>query len=259
VTDQTPVSPLFKFIETLHAGRPWGSFLDAGTGRKSLEWVLSLDTQRWSAVTASRAMARTVEETSAGKKREQDQIVVGNWMDESLLAGEVFDTVLMDYFIGAIEGFSPYWQDLAFHRLRPLAGGRLYVIGVEPYVPLDEPADEAGRIVREIGRLRDSCLLLAGERPYREFPLDWMLRHLTQAGFKPVEARFFPIRYRARFVNGQLDMCLRRLDRFDDPALAAAMRDRVERLRERALPLAESKEGLRHGADYVIAAEAVTG
>ena len=254
MTDRSDISPLFRHIEKLQGERPWGSFLDAGTGRKSLEWIGGLATERWTAVTASRGMAKIVSEALGERRRSQDRVVVGNWMDENLFAGELFDTVLLDYFIGAIEGFSPYWQDRALHRLRPHVKDRLYIVGVEPYVP-SEPQDEAGRIVREIGRLRDACLLIAGERPYREYPLNWVLRHLGQAGFRLIEARYFPIRYRARFVNGQLDMCLRRLDKFDDPALAEAMRARVERLRDRALPLAESEAGLKHGADYVIAAE----
>jgi len=32
-------------------------------------------------------------------------------------------------------------------------------------------------------RLRDACLLLAGERPYREYPADWVLRALRRSSF----------------------------------------------------------------------------
>ena len=114
---------------------------------------------------------------------------------------------------------------------------------------------EAGRLICEIGRLRDACLLLAGERPYREFPLIWVLGQLERAGFRIIQTRRFPIRYRERFVNGQLDMCLRRLERLQDDTLADALRGRVEALRERALSKLEADDGLRHGHDYVIAAE----
>lgn len=31
-------------------------------------------------------------------------------MDENFLKGRVFDTVLADYLIGAIDGFAPYFQ-----------------------------------------------------------------------------------------------------------------------------------------------------
>jgi len=247
-------SPIFRAIEQLQGDRPWGSFLDAGTGRKSVEWICGLETERWTAVTASESMARTARKAAGNARRRQDRILVGNWMSDQLLFGERFDTVLLDYFIGAIEGFAPYWQDRALHRLRPHVGDRLYLVGVEPYV-LAEPTDESGRIVREIGRLRDACLLIAGNRPYREYPSSWVMRHLGIAGFRVLDVRYFPIHYRERFVNGQLDLCLRQLPHFADEGLAKAMHQQIETLRERALPLARSREGLRHGADYLITAE----
>lgn len=39
-----------------------------------------------------------------------DEIVIGNWRDERFLEGQVFDTVLADYLVGAIDGFAPYFQ-----------------------------------------------------------------------------------------------------------------------------------------------------
>ncbi|WP_010627240.1 class I SAM-dependent methyltransferase [Halomonas sp. KM-1] len=247
-------SPIFQAIETLQGELPWGSFLDAGTGRKSIEWVSALPTERWTAITASRSMANATSEAAGAARRAQDRILVANWMEEHLLYGERFDTVLLDYFIGAIEGFAPYWQEQVLHRIRPHVGQRLYIVGTEPYV-LDAPPTEAGRIVRRIGRLRDACLLIGGGRPYREYPAAWVQRQLGLAGFRTMDVRIFPIRYRERFVNTQLDLCLRQLDGFNDPVLADAMRAHVERLREEALPLARSEAGLPCGADYVIAAE----
>ena len=251
---KSKVSSLFRFIETLHGERPWGRFLDAGTGRQSIRWVSSIETTEWTAITASRRMAAQVQETVGAAMRPDDRILVGNWGNDSLLYGERFDTVLMDYLVGAIEGFSPYWQDRVFERLRPLVAGRLYLIGVEPYVPF-AASTAAGRIIHRIGCIRDACLLLAGERPYREFPMDWIARQLGQAGFRVVEARAFPITYRERFINGQLDMCIKRLERIGSDELATAMRAEVEALRAEALALATTEDGLRHGADYVVAAE----
>ncbi len=249
-----PGTGLFGYIETLQRQRPWGRFLDAGTGRHSLKWLLTLETEEWTAITASKRMAGQVRETVGSAMRDRDRILVGNWINDALLYGETFDTVLMDYLVGAIEGFSPYWQERVFERLRPLVAGRIYFVGVEPYVPF--PAnDEAGRAIREIGCLRDACLLLAGERPYREFPMDWVVRQLGQAGFRTLDTRHFPITYRARFINGQLDMCIDRIERFASPELGEAMKVHVEQVREHALALSEARDGLRHGADYVIAAE----
>ena len=188
--------------------------------------------------------------------RPQDRLLVGNWIDDSLLVGETFDTVLVDYLVGAIEGFAPYWQDQVFERLRPLVAehGRLYVTGLEPYVQY-QPTTESGRIIWEIGRVRDACLLLAGDRPYREYPLEWMLRQLERAGFRVVESRRFPIRYGPGHVNRQLDMCRRRLQRFGSAPLGSGMLQYVEELRLRALIVLARDGGLRHGHDYVIAAE----
>lgn len=255
LNNKIDVSSLFRFIEGLHGDKPWGSFLDAGTGVKSLEWVMSLPTERWTAVTAAPSMASNIRKSLDEPARPQDRILVGNWINDGLLTGETFDTVLVDYLVGAIEGFAPYWQDRVFDRLRPLMSeqGRLYFIGLEPYVQF-KPDTESGRAIWEIGRVRDACLLLAGERPYREFPMEWTMRQLGLAGFRMLEARRFPIRYRARFVNGQIDMCVNRLERMPEH-LRAAMHSYVEDVRARALALDEREGGLRHGHDYVIAAE----
>ena len=91
-------------------------------------------------------MAKSSQESYPGTMRENDRLVVGNWVDSELLKGEQFDTVLVDYLIGAIEGFAPYWQDLVFERLRPLVKGRMYITGLEPYVPIVEK-DEVGLYV----------------------------------------------------------------------------------------------------------------
>lgn len=55
-------------------------------------------------------------------------------MDEDLLEGKKYDTILADYLVGAIDGFSPYFQDQIFERitLHLNPGGRLYVVGLQP-------------------------------------------------------------------------------------------------------------------------------
>lgn len=249
-------SALFTYIESLQGGRPFGSVLDAGTGTHSIRWLSGVETVRWTAVTEAPAHAAQVQETVGKAMRPQDRLLVGNWTDPELLAGEAFDTVLADYLLGAIEGFAPYFQTELFERLRPLTRQRLYVTGVEPYV-VSRPPDEAGRLVWEIGRFRDSCLTLAGERPYREYPLNWVLIHLHRSGFEPVEARKFPIRYKARFVNGQIDMCRPRLARLKVAAVGEAMAAYGEALRTRALAFVEAHGSLKHGFDYVIAADPI--
>jgi len=166
---------LYDRITALHGHRPWGAVLDAGTGRSSMRWLLGLDTERWTAITGAESMAEKTRLEIGERIRDVDRLVVGNWMDPELLAGEQYDVVLADYLLGAIEGFAPYWQDQLFQRLRPLVKRRLYMIGLEPYVHLQPQVSAsapASQMVVAIGRLRDACLLLAGDRPYREYPLD---------------------------------------------------------------------------------------
>ena len=247
---------LFDVVSDMQADLPWGSFLDAGTGKGSMSRLLGLDTTRWTAITGAPNMAAQVQREVGARLRSQDRIVVGNWMDAELLQGESYDTVLADYLVGAMDGFAPYWQDRIFGRLRPLVGKRLYVIGLEPYVPYF-PTDPAGKLVCEIGRLRDACLLLAGERPYREYPMDWVLRHLRLAGFRPLDVQRYGIRYGERFIHSQLDMCDQRLSRVWDRSLALSLSEHVADLRHRALAFAAVEGGLRYGYDYVIAAKPV--
>jgi hypothetical protein len=227
--------------------------LDAGTGINSMRWLTGARTAAITAVTGSSSMAQNVRDAVAPVLRPVDRILLGDWADPDLLASERFDTVLADYLLGAIEGFAPYFQDQLFARLRPHVGGRLYVVGLEPYVNVEQTTAN-GRLIAEIGRLRDACLLLAGHRPYREYPLDWVLRSLRAAGYAVEEVRRFPIRWRARFVNGQMDMCLKRLPLLTNRDLAESLAGEVEALRHRALAMVEAEGGIAYGEDYVVVA-----
>ncbi|WP_228517488.1 class I SAM-dependent methyltransferase [Aliidiomarina indica] len=221
-----------------------------------MQWLSTLNTERWTAVTASPGMAENAKQAYPKPLRANDRIVVGNWVDPKLLAGETFDTVLVDYFIGAIDGFAPYWQDLAFERLRPHVTGRMYITAVEPYVPVVEK-DECGRYIGDVGRFRDAMLLLVGHRPYREYPSDWMARALKRAGFNPVEGRRFPIRYGERFIHSQLGMCRDRLHLVQDERLRAGLLSQIEALEAQGRALLERHNSIPYGFDYVIAAEPV--
>lgn len=251
----TKISGLFKHIEELHGDRPWGHVLDVGTGVKSLQWLSTLKTDSWTAVTASASMARNSENDYPGELREQDRILVGNWIDTELLKGEQFDTLLLDYFIGAVDGFAPYWQDMVLERIKAhlKPGGRLYITALEPYVPL-VAKDEVGQFIGDLGRLRDACLLLARQRPYREYPSDWVMRHLHRAGYKVISGQRFPIRYGERFLKGQLAMCRQRVTKFADKQLAESMLQHVDNMERIGQQLMLKYNGLPSGHDYVIAA-----
>jgi hypothetical protein len=243
---------LFAFIEKLQAPSPWGAVLDAGTGKHSLEWIAGLPTDRWTAVTVDARTAASLAESLGPRLRPADRIVTGNWSDPLLLHGEVHDVVVADYLLGAVEGFAPYFQDRLFTRLRPHVGRRLYVIGLEP---LPERSDHPwGQVVLDVSRLVGACIQLAGHRAYREFPCDWTVRGLGEAGFVVEEVRVFPICYGARFVNEHLDTCLRKLPHLGDRRLAEELRRSIEALRRRALDLHELHRGTPFGEDYVICA-----
>ena len=254
VTTYKP-SALFTYIERLQAERPWGTFLDAGTGINSIQWLSGLETERWTAVTGAAGDAERVRSATDATRRPQDQILLGNWAKADLLKGEVFDTVLADYLLGAVEGFAPYFQPYLFARPRPLTGRVLYITAPEPYVPSDKPKTPAGRLVWEIGRFRDACLMLSGGMPYREYPSGWVIDQLKRAGFAPRAMERFEIKHGERFVNSQIDLCAPGLSQLTDHGLANALRARGEALRAEALDIIAGAGALAHGHDYVIAAE----
>lgn len=241
---------LFAHVATLQGSRPWGRILDAGTGSHSLQWIAGLPSESWTAVTGEPGRAQSLSNELAARRRQGDRILAGNWTDPLLLHGERFDVVIADYLLGAVDGFAPYFQDRLFRRLRPHVAGRLYVIGLEPYP--DAPDTPAGRTVVEIARLVNACILLAGHRMYREYPLDWVLRSLEASGYRVEEARSFPIIRGPRFIEEQLAVCKRKLP-YMEPALARHLEGVIERLRSRALAQCEVDRGLHFGEDYVVA------
>ena len=222
-----------------------------------MRWVTDLGTERWTAVSASPQHAERVRDAIKDTQRPNDHIVLGNWVDPNLLKGETFDTVLADYLLGAVEGFAPYYQPYLFKRLRPLTRKMLYVKGLEPYVPTMPPKDKAGRILWEIGRFRDACVLHGNDIPYREYPAGWVVDNLRMNGFEVLSVKHFDIRYKKIFVNAQIDVCAAILAKLTDRALAQSLKARGEALRAEALEVINSEGALRSGRNYVIAAKPV--
>jgi hypothetical protein len=245
-----PVDALFNHIGKLHRPRPWGSLLDAGTGKHSLSWIAGLETERWTGVTGDASVAAKLERRFADRMRDGDRIVAGNWNDPSFLHAERYDVVLADYLLGAVEAFAPYFQDCLFARLRPLVAGRLYVVGLSPYPGTTD--DPWGKVIVEIAHLRDAAITLAGHSTYREYPLEWCLRHLERAGFEVEDVERFPIVYGPSFIKNQLKVAERKLSLLPDPTLAAALKNAIDELRDRALETYEAYRGTPFGADYVI-------
>ncbi|WGL97705.1 hypothetical protein QE177_10890 [Arsenophonus sp. aPb] len=248
------VSTLFSHIEMIHGNNPWGKILDAGTGINSLSWISQLKSESWTAVTCAINMKADIQQIISARQRPQDRLLLGNWADSDFMVNERFDTVIADYLLGAVDGFVPYWQIPLLYRLKALTLNRLYFTGLEPYVPYNANC-RAGHLVVSIGRLRDACLLLAGERPYREYPADWVIYHLQQIGFEIVDLKHYPINYGHNWLTGQMEMCRQRINTFVDRQLAMSMLEHINQLEQQALLCIAQQGSLKHGADYVISAK----
>jgi len=250
---------LFGTIERMHGTRLWGRFLDAGTGLHSMKWVQNLQTSSWTAITADNQMKQQIiQDTSVSSRlRPNDHILVGNWMDEHFCStlGK-YDTILADYLIGAVDGFSPYEQDNIIRKLKQhlLPNGRLYFIGMNP-IP-DEPTSPAC-IISEIRRARDACILLAGHRPYREFPSSWMQRHIEGTGLHFLEMKSFTILHSEESALRQLRVGRSKLDFILDKNLRDGMDKYLIDLEIRIKNTFRSTSGARIplSFDYVIGTE----
>ncbi|KAL3808745.1 hypothetical protein ACHAXA_010938 [Cyclostephanos tholiformis] len=265
----------------------FGDVLDAGTGSHSLRWMASVlhrdglmesiratggdapssdyaaavvprvSMRSYTAITADENMRRRVyDEARELDISDRGEIIMGNWTDETLLRGRYYDTILVDYLIGAIDGFSPYFQDMALSRLgEHLApGGRMYVIGLQP-VPDNVTGD--ANVFCKITRVRDACILLAGHRCYREYPLDWIERHIRMAGLDVIETKTYPIRYDHATMVRQINVGRSKLKFFPSRGIAREMGAVLDGLERESLEVTSEREGGRItlGFDYVVVAE----
>jgi len=247
---------LFDVIERIQGDLTWGSVLDAGTGAQSASWIADLKTTRWTAVSADAGHLAETRAAIGSKMRSSDRLIVGNWNDASFLGNEVFDTVLAEYLLGAIEGYAPYFQYQLFARLRPHIGRTLYVIGVDPYLPgvCDTPM---GTIVQSIGRFRDACAVLVGVNQYREYPAEWVMDRLQQVGLRILFSRRFPSVYDLGWVDRQLADSRSLINRLAQDQLAKTLLEQAAALRIKAVEVAERDGNLAHGQHYLIAAEPI--
>ena len=80
----------------------------------SIKWIQRLQTTSWTAITADNNMSAQIMKDAevSANIRSNDSLIVGNWMDESFCSRlGTYDTILADYLIGAVDGFSPFEQD----------------------------------------------------------------------------------------------------------------------------------------------------
>ncbi|KAL7531846.1 hypothetical protein ACHAXR_007660 [Thalassiosira sp. AJA248-18] len=272
----------------------FGNFLDAGTGSHSLRWIASiihrerllastnngassapnLSMKSFTAITADENMRKRVfDQAKELGVEDRGDVIIGNWKEgvkvddngglefdsdsstKALLEGQTFDTILADYLVGAIDGFSPYFQDQIFQRLvHHLApGGRMYIIGLQP-IP-DSVAGDAN-VFCKITKIRDACILLANHRCYREYPLDWIERHVKKAGLK-AESRTYPIRYDHQTMLRQINVGRSKLKLFPNKGIAKEMGKVLDDLEKESLEVTKRQDNGRItlGFDYVVVAE----
>lgn len=261
--DQAATDPLFQLLDDMRtryaattaspggggsaagsssSSSGWGSVLDSGTGELSLAFLVTRNTSSWTAVTADKQRQRRMSEKLAGQIRaDVDTLVIGNWMDDNFLKGQQFDWVLEDYLLGAVEGFAPFFQHKLYQRLRPHVRKGLLLIGLEPHpqrvpsdVELSTDAQRSWAVLLETVRLRDAALLLAKDRPYREFPLEWVEAHLNLSGFRVVEKQVLPYSTGENWAKSQLGIVDRHLHLVQNKPLAKALGVHADKLRLRA-------------------------
>ncbi|KDO32581.1 hypothetical protein SPRG_03055 [Saprolegnia parasitica CBS 223.65] len=247
---------LFRHIE-LHAAKAgaWGRVLDAGTGDHSLNWLKTLPIDGIVAVTGDTTRAVGLREKFP---QPHIEVLAGNWNDPTFLKDQVFDVIVADYLVGAIEGHAPYYQDEIFPRLLPLLapGGRLYVAGLQPItmsVPSGRVLSTQDKLVLEMARTRDACILLAGHRTYREFPLDWILRQLERSGLSVESKAQFANVYTTATIKRQVQVGRTKLPLVQDAMLAKSMGKYLDKLDKQADD-ATRDGSFEFGFDYVVAA-----
>jgi hypothetical protein len=157
----------------------------------------------------------------------------------------------------AMDGFSPYYQDCIYDRLKSHLRpdhGRLYIVGLQP-IPHSASGD--ANIICKTTKMRDACILLANHRCYREYPLEWTIRNLKRSGFRVVDHSTFPILYTHQTIVRQLNVARSKLPLFSSRGLAEKMRKEIDELEhESSRATAKSPNNrIKLGYDYIVVAE----
>jgi len=258
---------LFGCIETQQGDVSFGNVLDAGTGLHSLRWIATLGDKgmtHFTAITADETMRqRCQQEIEKLGVSPIGQVLIANWFDDNNLQQQLeqqqqYDVILADYLIGAMDGFSPYHQDLILAKLcqyylKP--NGRLYIVGLQP---IPDSAPGHANIICQVTKVRDACILLAGHRCYREYPVDWVHRQLKAVpNMQLLQTSRFPILYRHDTICKQIQVGRSKFPHFPTPELADAMAKVLDNLEQQSQQATmESPAGkISLGFDYIVSAE----
>jgi hypothetical protein len=209
---------------------PWGRLLDAGTGRSSLGWALSLPGAEVTAVTADPQRHESLSPLVTAPHR----LLLGNWQQTEFLRGEEFDTVVADDLLGACERYAPYFQEELLQRLCQVCIGNLWILGRQPWP--NQAHD--GNPLYELVALRDAVQILLGRRPHRELPLAWLTRQIN-----PHYVQLFPCVYEQDFAERELAALRLNLDQLNDNGLAQVLRRCCHKLEKQLQQVAHCIEG----------------
>lgn len=246
------MSMIYKTIEQWQIDTPWGNVLDAGTGEQSLQWLLSLNSESATAITASRNYYEEL--NNAFQLTDNQELVIGNWMDHSLLTGRTYDVILADYLLGAVDGFAPYFQHDLLKRLKRHLSpeGSLYFIGLEPLPDYSENSGDC--LIIRVAKLRDACILLAGHRCYREYPLEWVHAQLIDCGFEVVKTKPFFNQFGSSFATSQLEVARSKLPFIQDTDMRQALSAHIDALEKDIDSYIKHHGPISLGFDYLIQA-----
>ena len=262
----------------------FGHFLDAGTGTTSIRWLSSMihrggdeddvSVESYTAITADHEMhQKVINMTTQQGIHEKGEVIIGNWIDgvrkdgtlntrknNYLLHGKEgnFDTILVDYLIGAMDRFSPYFQDIIFERLAThlKPGGRIYILGLEP-IP-DKGTRTSAAIWSEIKHARDASMMLAGKRPYREYPLEWIERMLAKSdGLNVVTRKIYPLSLPFHKLLQEINNGRLYIKYFSSKKLKDSMTNVFDELEAESLRITKEAKGgkIRSGFEYALVVE----
>jgi hypothetical protein len=130
---------------------------------------------------------------------------------------------------------------------------RLYIIGLQP-VP--DSAEGEGNIICKVRQTRDACILLAGHRCYREYPVEWIHRQIkSNPELDLLSTTNFPILHRHQTILSQINVGRSKFKYFDTPELAHEMGKVLDDLEQQSLEATQRVGRIRLGFDYIVTAE----
>ena len=231
-------------VATRHGNsKSWGHVLDAGAGFSSMCWLMEQQYTSLTEITATnKGRYGALDLRKAVHNFERVKIVLGNWKQpdfiDTMLNTKLYDVVVADYLLGAIERHWPYGADTMMDRLLRVVkpGGYLLVVGLEPYELILDRNDKQDRLVLDIESIGDVAARLTGVATYRELPEEW-IRHQVERknmDYAVVATKQFEMALTKTSLGNQLDYAKTLIKTLKGTSMRQSFSQRVKEL-ERAL------------------------